>query len=201
MERKAIPVLVLGFLLLALYGIWAVWKSLPPVPVPTPSRLPAFRMEAVTAKGHKILASQDFQGRPWVANFIFTHCAGPCPLLTAQMAKLQQKLPRQVRLVSFTVDPVRDTSEVLSGYALRVGADPERWFFLRGSQEELVRLVRDGFKLSMVRDPRAPSGFRVVHSTKFVLVDASGNIQGYYDSDEASFLESLSGDVRSLLHE
>ena len=48
------------------------------------------------------------------------------------MQKLQDRLPKEVRLVSFSVDPYNDTPEVLTEYAKRYNADPERWLFLTG---------------------------------------------------------------------
>src|SRR6185369_9277822 len=85
----------------------------------------------------------DLLGKPWLACFIFTQCAGPCPRVSEQMAVLQKRLKElDVRLVSFTVDPDRDTPEVLRAYADKYGADPEKWWFLTGDKAEIYRLVK-----------------------------------------------------------
>jgi len=159
--------------------------------------LPDFRMTAVTVERETPLGKDDLLGRPWVANFIYTRCAGPCPLLSAAMAELQETLPEQVRLVSFTLDPDHDGPEALRRYAGRFGARGDRWVFLRGDKGPLYRLMYEGFKLSMAEDPDAPEGFRVTHSTRFVLVDARGVVRGAYDRGEG--LDALRRDARTLL--
>lgn len=167
---------------------------------PEPLRpLPDFRMTAVTTKGEGSLGKSDLQGRPWIADFIFTHCSGPCPLLSAEMAELQKDLPKEVRLVTFTVDPDRDNPEVLRKYAARFGADPERWFFLTGEKSALYKLMAEGFNLPIAEDVRAPSGFRVTHSAKFVLVDSNGILRGYYSRDGIRSLKRLRGDALGLI--
>jgi cytochrome oxidase Cu insertion factor (SCO1/SenC/PrrC family) len=152
----------------------------------------------ITGEGATTLALSDLAGRPWVADFIFTHCSGPCPLLSAKMAELQRGLPETVRLVTFTVDPERDTLDVLTQYARRFEADTKRWFFVRADKETLYRLVFEGFKLPLMEDPSAPSGYRVTHSSKLVLVDALGRIRQYFDSSEEGLVDRVRGAVRSL---
>jgi protein SCO1/2 len=115
------------------------------------------------------------------------------------MAKLQAAVRELdgVRLVSFTVDPERDTPEVLSEYANRFQADPERWLFLTGAKEPLYRLVGDGFRLAV--DDGGPQAGLITHSTRFVLVDKQGRIRGYYDGNESGTAEALLPDIRALL--
>ena len=137
--------------------------------------------------------SESLRGKPWVADFIFTSCAGSCPLMSERMAGLQHRLPARVLLVSFSVDPKRDTPPVLAEYAKRHGAQPGRWFFLTGTEKEIARIVQQGFKLSYAEgtDPREP----VTHSVRFVLVDRSGAIRGYYDSTDPEALRRLEEDA------
>jgi cytochrome oxidase Cu insertion factor (SCO1/SenC/PrrC family) len=100
----------------------------------------------------------DLEGKVWVASFIFTNCPDECPLMTAEMARLQSDLAHipELRLVSISVDPERDIPAVLSQYADRFDADPERWLFLTGDKQAIYRLARDGFRLGIV-DPSEPS--------------------------------------------
>jgi protein SCO1/2 len=145
------------------------------------------------------LGAADLRGDIWIANFIFTTCPGMCPGLTARMAGLQRHLRAEsvradeVRLVSFSVDPETDTPEVLSGYADRFAAEPGRWFFLTGSRDDVYRLVRDGFRLSVAQVAPVAPGERdagsepITHSDRFVLVDPELRIRGYFHgNDEAS---------------
>lgn len=125
----------------------------------------------------------DLVGRPWLACFIFTHCAGPCPLVSEQMEILQERLKGlDIRLVSITVDPERDTPEVLKAYAERHHADPERWWFLTGDKDAIRRLIRGSFKM-IVEDASQPiAGFEIEHSITIMHVNAEGRVIGQYNA-------------------
>ena len=160
--------------------------------------LPDFSLTAVTVDGTSPLDLRALRGRIWIADFVYTRCGGPCPMLTANMAGLQKRLPASVGLLSFTVDPDHDSPEVLSLYARQFGADPQRWFFVTGGRAALARLMRAGFQLSVVEDPGAPAGQTITHTTKFVLLDGQGRIRGYYDGDEPASLDRLAADAQRL---
>ncbi|MBK8575393.1 MAG: SCO family protein [Elusimicrobia bacterium] len=163
--------------------------------------VPDFTLPAATANGPTTLALADLRGHPWVADFIFTRCGGPCPLMSAKMAELQKVLPNNVRLITFTVDPDRDDQTVLAEYARRFEADPARWFFLRADKPTLYKLVFEGFKLPMMEDPAAESGFRVIHSTKFVLVDGQGRIRQYFESSNDGMARRMADAASALMRE
>jgi cytochrome oxidase Cu insertion factor (SCO1/SenC/PrrC family) len=167
---------------------------------PRLAQVPDFSLTAVAAEGPPSrLTAESLRGAPWVADFIFASCAGPCPMLSARMAELQKSLPAAVGLVSFTVDPERDGPKTLQDYARSFGADPGRWRFATGAKAEVQRLLREGFRLAAVEDPSAPSGTRVTHSVKFVLVDSGLTIRGYYDGQDAGELAALRRDAEALL--
>ncbi len=153
----------------------------------------------------KRLELSDLQGKIWIANFIYTTCTDTCPLQSAEMAKLQAHLRQRtnVRLVSISVDPERDTPQVLSRYADRFKADPSLWLFLTGERGELYRLAQEGFHLSAVpvSAPSASNGDTVIHSSRFVLVDTKKQIRGYYDSTDREALRRLKQDLKTLLQE
>jgi len=139
-------------------------------------------------------------GRIWIADFIFTTCPGPCPMISTRMGELQKPLEKtDVHLISFTVDPAKDTPEVLRGYAEKLQAQPGRWDFLTGPQPTIYSLSRNGFKLA-VSDGREETG-TPVHSTRVVLVDRRGEIRGYYDVTEPDAVTKLLADTNHLLHE
>ena len=166
---------------------------------PAPSRaLPEFALTAVTVDGTSPFDRGALRGRVWIASFVYTRCAGPCPMLTSNMALLQKTLPKSIGLLSFTVDPDHDSPEVLTGYARQFKADPQRWFFLTGEKAEVIRLVRDGFLLAVAENAAALPGERVAHSTKFVLIDASARARGWYDGEDASSLAKLAADAKKL---
>ena len=161
---------------------------------------PAPRFSLVERSG-SLVSAGDLRGQVWVADFIYTRCQDTCPLQSRAMASLQADLRSygDLRLVSITVDPLTDTPETLARYADRYGADPERWLFLTGGVAEIRRIVQDGFRLSA-----APAGGEtpdpvVFHSARFVLVDRTGEIRGYYDSNDPEALQRLREQARILL--
>ena len=137
-----------------------------------------------------------FYGKVTVADFIFTTCAGPCPLMSGKMQELQQTFAREshVQLVSFSVDPEYDTPSILTAYSTRFGAIKGKWTFLTGQKQQMYTLIRKGFLLGVEADSTT-----ILHSTKFVLVDADGIIRGYYDSEEDGSIKKLILDIHSLL--
>ncbi|MDQ6765650.1 MAG: SCO family protein [Verrucomicrobiota bacterium] len=144
--------------------------------------------------------SAELQGKIWIADFVFTSCKGPCPIISSRMSELQRPLEKSdVHLVSFTVDPQTDTPAVLLDYSERLHARPGRWDFLTGPAETIYRLTRDGFKLA-ISDGADELGVPV-HSTRAVLVDRRGTIRGYYDITAPDGVTTLLADASHLLRE
>ena len=144
---------------------------------------------------------EHLSGSIWIASFIFTRCAGQCPMMNAQMAKLQEAFRRlpTVRFVSFTVDPEHDTPDVLADYAKRYGADAAHWQFVTGEPAAMTQLAERGFHLGVSRDGSAREP--ITHSLRFVLVDQAGHLRGYYDATEPPALKRLIADARSLVQD
>lgn len=159
--------------------------------------VPPFQL--VNQNGQPFGSSQ-LAGKIWIADFVYTSCPGPCPIISSRMSELQKPLERtDVHLVSFSVDPEKDTPEVLRGYAEKLQADPKRWDFLTGSKSTIYKLSHDGFKLAVL-DGSDAQGLPV-HSTRIVLVDRGGQIRGYYDATEAEAITKLLADTNHLLRE
>ena len=159
--------------------------------------VPAF--ELVNQNGQPFGSAQ-LAGKIWIADFIYTTCPGPCPMISSRMSELQKPLEKSdVHLVSFSVDPGKDTPQVLRGYAEKLQADPARWDFLTGPKSAIYKLSHDGFKLA-VSDGGDERGIPV-HSTRMVLVDRRGQIRGYYDATEADAVTKLLADTNHLLRE
>jgi cytochrome oxidase Cu insertion factor (SCO1/SenC/PrrC family) len=148
--------------------------------------------------GGRQVTLQEFQGKVWIADFIFTSCAGMCPMMTSEMRKLQDALPKDIRLVSFSVDPARDTPAVLNDYADRFGADRQRWSFVTGDRQSLYDLSIKGFKLG-VDDKQGTEAEPITHSSRFVLVGKDARIHGYYSGSEEEDLKRLIEDAKRLL--
>jgi protein SCO1 len=192
---------IIALLLLPVGGVLATWWRTRPVFEMPSKALPVYGQvgdfNLIEASG-KPVGLSDLRGKVWVASFIFTVCAGPCPVMTHHLAKAQSDLPMRddLKLVSVSVDPVRDTPAVLTQYAERFGADRSRWLFLTGDKTQIHRLSRETFKLTVVDD-----GTTVDHSTKFVLVDRNGLIRGYYDGLDMEMVKQLARDVERVLAE
>ncbi len=143
------------------------------------------------------VTDQSLRGKPWIAAFIFTQCAGPCPMMSANMAKLQKRVPHpDLKLVSFTVDPARDTPAVLKQYARTFDADESRWSFLTGSGEAMAAVAK-GMLLPFMP---AWADADITHSTKFLLVDQDGAVRGIFSSDTEG-MEQLATDATALIGE
>ena len=158
--------------------------------------VPAFNLVDQTGQPVSLEA---LAGEPWVANFIFTTCKGPCPLMTSRMSELAVKLGKaeNVRLISFTVDPENDTPEVLAEYGRQVKADPEQWRFVTGDPEQVRDRIVKGF-LQPLGESREGEP---VHSTRFVVVDAEGNIRSFREGMDPEVIPKLMIDIGGLLRE
>ena len=160
-----------------------------PEPLPVIGKIAPFTL---TAESGSEFRSTSLDGHAYVADFIYTTCPGPCPRMTSQMHGIDSQLRElPVQFVSITVDPEHDTPEKLAAYAKQFQADTRRWHFLTGSRDALNQVFRYSFKLGTIDGT-------MVHSTRFVLVDAQGQIRGYYSSDDADELRKLVRDVRRL---
>lgn len=144
--------------------------------------------------------SAELTGKVWIADFIYTTCPGPCPMMTMRMSELQKPLEKTgVHLVSFTVDPSHDTPEVLRAYGRKWGAKNGRWDFLTGPQSAIYDISSKGFRLAATND-NGEKGIPI-HSTRMVLIDRHGQIRGYYDATEADAMTRLLADTNHLLRE
>ena len=187
--------MALGVIIIVIAGV-NLWSTFDTKSVVVPSEglvsVPDFRL---TNQQGEPLGLSDMAGKIWVADFIFTNCPTICPAMTLEMARLQSEfVAAPVYFVSFSVDPERDTSEVLSRYAAQYGADERRWHFLTGEKEQIYQLAQKGFKLAA-----GHQGSEILHSTRFVLIAPDGNIHGRYDSRSKAALSRLRRDINVLL--
>lgn len=149
----------------------------------------------------KQMALGELRGKPWVAGFIFTRCRGTCPMMTKSMSELQGDLQKigDVRLVSFTVDPEYDTPERLQEYAKEYSADQSRWLFLQGSDSAVQTLAKETFHVGLSEGTSEEEP--IIHSSRFFLVDAGGEIRGIYDGRSDEGKSALLNDLRTIVKE
>ena len=144
----------------------------------------------------------------WVADIIFTRCAGQCPRMTAQMKSLQDLLPKDstAKLVTLTTDPDYDTPAVLKRYGEHYGADFHRWLFLTGTKAQIGRLGANSLKLSaqpvQPQDQKSADDL-FIHATVFVLVDKHAQVRGFFETggDNVDWVNGVRPKLLSALHQ
>jgi protein SCO1/2 len=155
---------------------------------------------SLTEASGRTVTRADLAGKPWVADLVFTTCGGICPLMSASMARLVEStssLP-DVRFVSISVDPERDTPEALTAYAARYKADRDRWWFLTGDERSIRELAVQGLKLPVADGDPAQGEDEILHSQRFVLIDGESRVRGTYDVRDQEAMFRLRGDLERL---
>lgn len=202
--RAGVFLAVLALAVAAMVGAWA-WQSggqaafVDQGPLPIGPAIPDF---SLIRQDGETVTPDTLQGKVWIADFIFTRCAGPCPELSARMRSLQLALEERkdhVRLVSVTLDPKFDTPSVLRHYATRFHADTDRWWFLTGESERYVHeLVRKGFLQTVLpatdEDP-------LIHSNYLLVIDQAGRIRASYDGLDPKVKQRILANIETLLDE
>ncbi len=186
---------VLELTAVGIYFYSSQTKSKKTAPLPNLGVVPAFQL---TNEDSAQFSNQNLLGKVTVADFIFTSCGGPCPMMSSKMASLQAEFADvpAIHLLSFSVDPEYDTPSILKEYGQKFGAEQGRWTFLTGDKHAIYQLARYGFYLTTEDEENA-----IIHSTKFILIDTKGSIRGYYDYDDSTAVPKLVNDARSLATE
>jgi len=158
---------------------------------------------ALTERSGRTVTRAALAGKVWIAGFVFTRCSGPCPRISATMRQLQDRLgDTRAQLVSFSVETLFDSPEVLRDYAAALGADPERWWMLTGEQQRIDDLVPALLpKPQRSDDPNVPTGERITHHARLMVVDGRGRLRGLYSGETLDDLELILARVRFLEQE
>jgi len=176
--------LLLGFLGVAYLLSLAEFKRTSQTALPALGRIADFTL---TNQDGKITTLADLTNRVWVADIIFTRCAGPCPIMTGHMKSVQDALPQtsEARLVTLTTDPDYDSPPVMKKYGEHFGADFNRWIFLTGTRTEIAALAGGSLKLSAVPikpEDQKNSADLFIHTTIFVVVDKRAQLRGIFET-------------------
>jgi cytochrome oxidase Cu insertion factor (SCO1/SenC/PrrC family) len=156
---------------------------------------------SLTERSGQPVTLAQLRGRIWIADFFYTTCSGPCPMLTSRFSQLQKELAAQpdLRFLSISSDPEKDTPAVLQEYAAHFHAG-DRWLFLTGDKKAIYELANQGFKLALAED-KTNAAEPVIHSTKLILVDRSGTVRGVYDGLTEEGKGKLLRDLHAVLIE
>ena len=149
----------------------------------------------------QIITSEQLDNKIKLVDFFFTSCPTICPRMTLNMHKIQSILKKNcltdIELLSFTVDPIKDTSEKLLEYANSYNVDSTNWNMLTGDQATIYDLGVNGFLVPNQEDALAPGGF--LHSEKLILLDQFNRIRGYYDGTDSLNIPIIVQHIQSLL--
>ncbi|WP_116107121.1 SCO family protein [Lewinella sp. IMCC34191] len=150
-------------------------------------------------QSNRPFGSENLRGKVYVADFFFTSCPTICPKVKSQMLRLEDRFKDNpdFRLVSFSIDPKRDTPEKMTDYAGKLGIeDLDRWRFIYGDKFEIYDLDEDYLSIAM-EDPSAEGGFN--HSGYIVLVDREGFVRAYASGLDEEEVTHLMEDIEKLL--
>lgn len=145
---------------------------------------------------------QDLDGRIAVVDFFFTTCTSICPKTAGSMQALQREFidDDRVVLLSHSVTPEADTTEVLQEYAAHHGVNPARWKLLTGDRSEIYDLGRRFYFVEEdLGEARGEDDF--LHTENFVLLDTERRIRGIYNGLDPDSMRALTADIRLLEHE
>jgi protein SCO1/2 len=175
-----------------------------PLPVYGTTPLPNFNL---TNQLDHLVTDRALLGQVWICDIIFTRCASQCLRMSELMSRMQSALPAAapVKLVSLTADPEYDRPNILKKYGDRFGADPAHWLFLTGEKNSIYHLAgSDGLKFVVSEkkpSERDSENDLFIHTTKMVLVDKTGRIRGWFDSEEPGALRAIVAAAKQLSRE
>lgn len=152
----------------------------------------------------KTISHNDYLGKIFVAEFFFTTCESICPIMSANMARLQamtknEGLQNDVWFLSHTVKPEEDTPEVLLNYGRNIGADFSNWNFVTGNPADIFEQAEEGYLLTAFPSDTAQGG--VFHTDKLALIDRQFHIRGIYDGTSTKSVDQLFQDILILKNE
>jgi len=192
MNKNSLLILM-SVILLGAGATWVIQKANSSHDLPVIKDVPSFLFKTQDGESY---SENELKGKITVLDFMFTTCAGPCPIMTNNMAHLYQDYTNveEVQFVSITVDPTVDNEEILKQYANANGVDDDRWQFLTSDIDAIKDLKKNGFMLYADELPRG-------HAIKFVLIDPKGRIRKYYDGTDKASIAVLRNDLNNLVKE
>lgn len=151
--------------------------------------------------GHDV-SQKNFEGKIYVADFIFTTCGSICPKMTYQMGRVQEmfKNSPDVKIISHTVDPETDSVPVLAQHALKNKAIPDKWYFVTGDKQALYDMGQKQYFVSTLQDTTLPIGEQFIHSDKVILVDKNKYVRGIYNGTDPKEIDRLIIEIKILQH-
>ncbi|UCE94792.1 MAG: SCO family protein [Flavobacteriaceae bacterium] len=197
-----------------IFGMWAVPKIIKKMSgneLMKFEQVPPFEF---TNQDNKLITNADFENKVYVVEFFFTSCPTICPRMNENMVKIQNEFygNPEFGIVSVSIDPERDTPEILKIYAKEKGATLKNWHFLTGEKSKVYSFSNDGFKLYAGENKDVEGGFE--HSGLFALIDKNGFIRSrtvingeienpikFYNGLDEKEVQWIKEDIKLLLKE
>ncbi len=153
---------------------------------------------ALTNQNGKTITQKDYEGKIYIADFFFTTCPTICPIMTKNMADIQEMIKDddEVRLLSHSVTPVIDSVAQLKKYAIEKGVDDTKWNLVTGDKKQIYELARKSYLAVKTVGDGGP--FDMIHTENFILVDKERRIRGFYDGTKKEDIDRLMEDLKIL---
>lgn len=144
------------------------------------------------------ITQDDYAGKIYVADFFFTTCPSICPIMTKNMASIQDVIETddEVMLLSHSVTPQIDSVPRLKKYAEDKGVIDAKWNLLTGDKKQIYELARKSYLA--VKNDGDGGPYDMIHTENFILVDKEKRIRGFYDGTKAEEVEKLLEDLKIL---
>lgn len=144
------------------------------------------------------ISQADYADKIYVADFFFTTCPTICPVMTANMADIQQiiKDDDEVMLLSHSVTPEIDSVPQLKKYALEKGVIDAKWNLVTGDKKQIYELARKSYLAVLTDGDGGP--YDMIHTENFILVDKERRIRGFYDDTASEEVTQLLEDLKVL---
>ncbi len=199
---------------LLIFGIWAVPKIVGKLNTKALYKFEAVPEFEFENQNGEMISNENYANKVYVVEFFFTSCPTICPRMNENMVKIQNEFygNPSFGIVSISIDPERDSPEVLKQYAERKGATLKNWHFLTGDKEEIYSFSNDGFRLYAGVNKDVEGGFE--HSGLFALIDKEGFIRSrtvingenenpikFYNGLDDKEIQWLKEDIKILLKE
>ena len=144
------------------------------------------------------ISQADYADKIYIADFFFTTCPTICPVMTANMADIQQiiKGDDEVMLLSHSVTPEIDSVPQLKRYALEKGVIDAKWNLVTGDKKQIYELARKSYLAVLTDGDGGP--YDMIHTENFILVDKERRIRGFYDGTSSEEVAQLLEDLKVL---
>ncbi len=211
MKKNSYIAITFVILIFGIYAVPKIVKNFTGNQLLQFEKVPAFEF---TDQNNKLVSNSNFEDKVYVVEFFFTSCPTICPRMNENMVKIQNEFygNPSFAIASVSIDPERDSPEVLKAYAKEKGATLKNWYFLTGDKDDVYTFSNDGFRLYAGENKDVEGGFE--HSGLFALIDKEGYIRSrtvingenenpikFYNGLDDKEIQWLKEDIKLLLKE